>query len=345
MKKAFTVIELLVVIVIIGILSAVIFALFNNISQRASIATLQSDVASAKKQTQLYFAQNSSYPTAINCNNTSTTEICVKPTSANTFVYVVNNSVNPSFSITATNGTTSLVASDTSPATIVPTFITSGLISNLVASDSSSYPGSGTTWNDLSGNNNSGTLQGSASYNSSAPISIGFNSALNQMLRIPTLDNSNFPINSTISLWLYFSSNQIQDLVSIFDAYRSDTNHAFIRTYSNNSGLQFALQSSLASYHYVYAYPKLVYFRWIYIVMTIDSTNSIAKLYINGDFMNSGNILNTPFSPSGQYVSFMGGQSGRYTNGNLGEVQIYNRTLSASEVSQNFIATRGKYAI
>lgn len=61
--------------------------------------------------------------------------------------------------------------------------------------------------------------------------------------------------------------------------------------------------------------------------------------------MNSGNILNTPFSPSGQYVSFMGGQGGRYTNGNLGEVQIYNRTLSASEVSQNFIATRGKYAI
>ena len=47
------------------------------------------------------------------------------------------------------------------------TIVTSGLILNLDAGDALSYPGSGTTWYDLSGSGYNATLVNGASYSSS----------------------------------------------------------------------------------------------------------------------------------------------------------------------------------
>ena len=47
-----------------------------------------------------------------------------------------------------------------------PGIITSGLISALDAADRNSYPGSGTTWTDISGNNNNGTLTNGPTFSS-----------------------------------------------------------------------------------------------------------------------------------------------------------------------------------
>lgn len=41
-----------------------------------------------------------------------------------------------------------------------PDIVTDGLVFNLDAANRKSYPGSGTTWYDLSGNNNNGTITG-----------------------------------------------------------------------------------------------------------------------------------------------------------------------------------------
>jgi len=50
---------------------------------------------------------------------------------------------------------------------LVPSIVTDGLVLHLDAGDSASYPGSGTTWTDLSGNGNNGTLFGTPSYTAS----------------------------------------------------------------------------------------------------------------------------------------------------------------------------------
>ena len=47
-----------------------------------------------------------------------------------------------------------------------PKIVTDGLVLCLDAANPKSYPGSGTTWTDLSGNGNNGTLVNGASYNS-----------------------------------------------------------------------------------------------------------------------------------------------------------------------------------
>ena len=47
-----------------------------------------------------------------------------------------------------------------------PSIVTNGLVLCLDAANSKSYPGSGTTWTDLSGRGNNGTLVNGVGYNS-----------------------------------------------------------------------------------------------------------------------------------------------------------------------------------
>ncbi|MGB4420840.1 MAG: prepilin-type N-terminal cleavage/methylation domain-containing protein, partial [Candidatus Saccharimonadales bacterium] len=68
-KLGFTIVELLVVIVVIGILAAITVVSYTGISQKAIAVSLQSDLASAKKKLQMYYTDYGSYPTAPLTNN------------------------------------------------------------------------------------------------------------------------------------------------------------------------------------------------------------------------------------------------------------------------------------
>jgi prepilin-type N-terminal cleavage/methylation domain-containing protein len=74
-NPAFTIVELLVVIVVIGILAAITIVSYTGISQKAITASLQSDLANASKQLQIFKVNSPTedYPTAINCTNPTST--------------------------------------------------------------------------------------------------------------------------------------------------------------------------------------------------------------------------------------------------------------------------------
>jgi hypothetical protein len=69
-----------------------------------------------------------------------------------------------------------------------PPIVTSGMILHLDASNPSSYPGSGTTWTDLSGAGNNGTIQSGVTYNSGGYFS--FNGTTNGYVSMPLLTTS-----------------------------------------------------------------------------------------------------------------------------------------------------------
>src|SRR5680860_230004 len=113
----FTIVELLVVIVIIGILAAITVVSYTGISQKAKEVSLQSDLDGASKQLKLYQVEYSSFPSVMNGSNCPTapvndTKYCLKTSSGNTYTY---SSPSPYslFALTATNTASSIVYSIT----------------------------------------------------------------------------------------------------------------------------------------------------------------------------------------------------------------------------------------
>ena len=61
-QVGFTIVELLIVIVVIGILAAITIVAYNGIQQRARDAERKSDISAIQKTLELYYADNGSYP-------------------------------------------------------------------------------------------------------------------------------------------------------------------------------------------------------------------------------------------------------------------------------------------
>jgi len=102
--SGFTIVELLVVIVVIGILASITIVSYTGISKRATAAAMQSDLSNASKQLKVYQASHGSYPTTLvgNCPTVPVADntLCLKPSLNNTFAY---SSDGATFDLTETN--------------------------------------------------------------------------------------------------------------------------------------------------------------------------------------------------------------------------------------------------
>ncbi len=72
-QEGFTIIELLIVIVVIGILAALVITTFSGIQEKARNTARETDISALHKQLEAYYAQNenSSYPTLTELNTVS----------------------------------------------------------------------------------------------------------------------------------------------------------------------------------------------------------------------------------------------------------------------------------
>ncbi|HSH18719.1 MAG TPA: prepilin-type N-terminal cleavage/methylation domain-containing protein [Candidatus Saccharimonadales bacterium] len=68
-QKGFTIVELLIVIVVIGILAALVITTYNGIQQKGRNTERQTDAKSVQGQLEAYYAQNGKYPTLAQLND------------------------------------------------------------------------------------------------------------------------------------------------------------------------------------------------------------------------------------------------------------------------------------
>jgi len=347
-KKAFSIIELLVVIVIIGILATLIIAGYGFVTGDAIKQSIQNDLTNAAEQLDVFNFQNKKYPATINCAiPNSTTNLCIKVGSNSTLDYSVDSAANPQgFCFSSGIGSVKYYILDKNTRNTMTggCVIQTGLVLNLDANNSTSYSGSGTTWTDLSSSGNNATLFGSPTYISTSPSSVYFFEPCCKYARVTSLE-ANYPTNSTISMWLKLSNNST-DYQAILDGYRTNNGHIFVRSTSTNANLQIAFQSTtLTTYPYVYTWTSSTKNQWFNLVITADVTNLTGKVYVNSTQLNSGTITESNWTPSGQILTFMSQTGQLPATGNLAEVQIYNRVLNQTEITQNFNTQRVRYEI
>lgn len=84
---------------------------------------------------------------------------------------------------------------------------------------------------------------------------------------------------------------------------------------------------------------------WNNVVCTFAS--SVTNFYVNGEFIQTINTAFSSFSPQGQILKIgrRAFNTSSIFSGTIGNVQIYNKVLSANEVRQNFNSLRGRYGI
>jgi len=226
-----------------------------------------------------------------------------------------------------------------------PDIVEDGLVLCLDAANERSYPGSGNTWYDLSGNGNDGTLVNGVGYSSDNNrsmvfdgvddyVDIGFiNSQILTMSFIfkrPTSFNDEdgrfllySPTASSVGAGLHLGGWTSQKSGETFK----------VSTYGFSNNIDFNTSINGESnkwYHFAASWDGVKY-----------------QLYLNGLSIHTQSETTSAII-QGNLQWFIGAGVNldyRYHNGNISNVQIYNRALTEAEIKQNFEATRSRYGI
>ena len=218
--------------------------------------------------------------------------------------------------------------------------VTNGLVLYLDAANTKSYPGTGTSWLDLSKNGNNGTLVNSPIFDTNNSGKINFNGTTQYGTSNFGVPNNN---SFTVSFWMYYSgSSSTTGILTTWDtswngfAIALSTNG--IRSWTNNGaggGMNWVPYSTISNV-------------WSYVTLSYDFSTKTQYGYINGILRNS-ETLGTTITHSTLQIA-RGGQTSStqlssYPNSNIGlsQLTIYNRALSASEVLQNYNATKFRF--
>lgn len=141
-NSGFTIVELLVVIVIIGILAAITVVSYTGITKKANESALISDLDNNAKKLEFYRVENGLYPTSLNTSNCAATpkvdnNICLKASGSNVLAYIpdINGSSYKLNESNLSNKTIAMVTNNTAPAIsqVVNSYIYagSGVVSSL----------------------------------------------------------------------------------------------------------------------------------------------------------------------------------------------------------------------
>jgi hypothetical protein len=228
-----------------------------------------------------------------------------------------------------------------------PKIVTDGLVLCLDASDGNSYPGSGTTWYDVSGNNNNSTLTNGPTYNSANNGTIVLDGS-NDTILAPSCNSLGGLSEQALEIWVKTpglgSGKNIGGLIC--------PDYGQISFITGDGNVLYYIYNTDNGYpgtYIVYDYTSGVNIfdnRWHHIVCTrgINGYN----IYVDGVSKKSGAGGGTW---SGSTIwSSMDIQIGNNPNdayhnlyGSIGLARIYKKYFSQADVLQNYNATKSRF--
>ena len=215
-----------------------------------------------------------------------------------------------------------------------PKIVTNGLVLALDAGNVKSYVSGSTTWFDKSGFSNNGTLTNGPTFSSANGGSIVLDGTNDE---VTILNPITFTNTGTVSAWVKYNNTSVDLILAAGGGYIEGYWFYTVGNdvYSNWGG-DFVGFGTLKS-----SFPQNEIF---YLTLTLQS--GTARLYKNSILLSSSSTSAANATLRGFGRLYANG-FGSYTNmnGNIYSTQIYNRALSATEVTQNFNALRGRFGI
>jgi hypothetical protein len=227
-----------------------------------------------------------------------------------------------------------------------PEIVNDGLVLHLDAANDKSYPGTGTTWSDLSGNGNNGTLVNGVGYSSDNKGSMTFDGVNDYVVtdRIPGTGTSTSSVSWCIWTKPAGSSGNIMSMSS------ANPQGSWNMPPIAASGGKFRGKIWANNYLLSESYTQG---NWYYVCLVYNYSATVGeryqRLYVNGEQAAEQTGISYGASGSNNFLFFgqanPGADNTGYYSGEIGLSHVYNKGLSASEIQQNFEATRSRYGI
>lgn len=230
-----------------------------------------------------------------------------------------------------------------------PRVVTDGLVLYLDAANTKSYPGTGTTWGDISRGGNNGTLVNGPTFNSGNGGSIIFDGVDDcvESTNPSNLQNQNF----SISIWInpLIPNQAITAMVDydhgsspvqgwVLQSEDATTNRYYYLAYYDGSTFQ--PSTGIGAGKGIQINNSV----WQNLTYTKNGTSVIG--YLNGIQSFTSNAGNANISYQSNRNLRIGSCPGsRFYKGNISQTQIYNRALTAQEIQQNYNATKSRFGL
>jgi hypothetical protein len=226
-----------------------------------------------------------------------------------------------------------------------PSIVTSSLSLCIDSANPRSYPGSGTSVLDISGNGLRGTLINGTTYVSGMSGYFQFD-GVDDYLNIGNTTIANvFTGNFTISVWVY-------RLTSAGPAYGNIIGDYYTGSIATTSEWQIMMSNggnfSLYRVGSNYVIPPTADYgvnQWHNVVVT--RIGSAITMYVDNVLVTTATNSDTFGTATGNLnIGIDGNNSSEPLNGRISDVMIYKGLgLTSTQVSQNFNALRGRYGI
>ena len=231
--------------------------------------------------------------------------------------------------------------------------VTNGLVLSLDAANRKSYISGSSSWRDMAGSGYLGTLTNSPSASSDNYGSIVFNGTTN-FINSPiypvtapfSFYTGSFTLESTIKPTAYQTSSYFGLTNAVILKGFSANTFNYYTQLTNDTTVTFYKRGSTESLQaHSFTVPSMLN-KINTITFTIDPNGTTVTCYFNGSLIGSLSITGTKIGPSSNDTLLFGAISGvaqMYFTGNMYSMKIYNKTLSAEQVQQNYNALKSRF--
>ena len=213
--------------------------------------------------------------------------------------------------------------------------VTNGLVLNVDPANFNSYSGIGNTIYDLSGFGNTGTVTNSPTFSGLNSGNIVLDGT-NDYIEIPSIS-----LNTSFTIDMYCNVNNLSSTYVIVGKYGGGAYDFWLGVTGSRFRFSISMPNKIEPQTATISANT-----WYHVAAVYNASALTASIYLNGVLAQTSNGSSAFQNPPGNYaIGAFGAAGGFYFPGYFSSHKLYNRVLSATEIQQNYNATKGRFGL